>query len=303
MNRTNVYVDGFNLFYGALKGSPYKWLDLEALCHHLLPKDTINRIRYFTAKVSARPDDLQLPVRQDTYLRALATLPTVSVHLGVFYVSVSRAPLAHPPATGPKTVEIIKTEEKGSDVALATYMMLDACRSDCHTAVLITNDSDLREPLRLVRDELGLITGVINPHQASRRSRALQATFFKQLRPAALAASQFPVQVTDPQGRKITKPASWLTAENAEAPGSPRASHSAAEATEGIAIYSNAAVSSTVTRTRNNFWSIGLGARAVTRPVPVPLERLRADPMIVAAAAANEPRVCTCVTASGPESA
>jgi len=86
----------------------------------------------------------------------------VSIHLGVFYVSTTRAYLANPPACGPKTAEVIKTEEKGSDVALATYLMLDACRGDCETAVLITNDSDLREPLRLVRDELGLRTGVIN---------------------------------------------------------------------------------------------------------------------------------------------
>jgi uncharacterized LabA/DUF88 family protein len=209
MNRTNVYIDGFNLYYGALKGSPYKWLDLEALCRHLLPKDAINRIRYFTAKVSARPGDPQLPIRQQTYLRALATLPTVSVHLGVFYVSTVRAYLANPPVTGPRTAEIIKTEEKGSDVALATYLMLDACRGDCQTAVLITNDSDLREPLRLVREELDLTTGVINPHPASKRSRALQASFFKQLRPNALAASQLPLQVTDVQGRKITKPNNW----------------------------------------------------------------------------------------------
>jgi hypothetical protein len=174
-----------------------------------LPKDNINRIRYFTAKVSARPGDLQLPVRQETYLRALATLPTVSLHLGVFYVNTVRAYLANPPAIGPKTAEVIKTEEKGSDVALATYLMLDACRRDCETAVLITNDSDLREPLRLARDELRLTTGVINPHQASRRSRALQATFFKQLRPSVLAASQLPSQITDASGRKITKPTGW----------------------------------------------------------------------------------------------
>ncbi len=128
---------------------------------------------------------------------------------GVFYVSTTRAYLAHPPATGPKTAEVIKTEEKGSDVALATYLMLDACRGDCGTAVLITNDSDLREPLRLARDELNLTTGVINPHQASKRSRALQATFFKQLRPSALAACQLPPQVTDARGRMITKPGDW----------------------------------------------------------------------------------------------
>lgn len=77
------------------------------------------------------------------------------------------------------------------------------------TAVLITNDSDLREPLRLAREELGLTTGVINPHPAHRRSRALQPTFFKQLLPSALAASQFPPQVTGRSGLKITKPAGW----------------------------------------------------------------------------------------------
>ena len=52
---TNVYIDGFNLYYGAITGTPNKWLDLEALCHRLLPKDDIKRIWYFTARVSARP--------------------------------------------------------------------------------------------------------------------------------------------------------------------------------------------------------------------------------------------------------
>ena len=49
----NVYIDGFNLYYGALKGTPYKWLDLARLCQALLPSDTIQEIKYFTARVSA----------------------------------------------------------------------------------------------------------------------------------------------------------------------------------------------------------------------------------------------------------
>ena len=67
---TNVYVDAFNLYYGSLKGTPYRWLDLGALCARLLPKDRINRIRYFTATVSARPDNPDAPQRQQVYLRA-----------------------------------------------------------------------------------------------------------------------------------------------------------------------------------------------------------------------------------------
>lgn len=56
---TIVYIDGFNLYYGALRGTPYKWLDLEALSQRLLPKDDVHLVRYFTARITARPDDPQ----------------------------------------------------------------------------------------------------------------------------------------------------------------------------------------------------------------------------------------------------
>src|ERR1035438_9723485 len=71
--KMNVYVDGVNLYYGALKKTPYKWLDLSCLCNLLLPHDTINRIRYFTARVSSYAHDPGAPNRQQIYLRALAT--------------------------------------------------------------------------------------------------------------------------------------------------------------------------------------------------------------------------------------
>lgn len=53
--RTNVYVDGFNLYYGALRGTLYKWLDIRRMCELLLPSHTIARIKYFTARISATP--------------------------------------------------------------------------------------------------------------------------------------------------------------------------------------------------------------------------------------------------------
>lgn len=169
---TNVYIDGFNLYYGALKGTPHRWLDLEAVCTKLLPPQhhQLKRIRYFTAKVSARPTDLQAPIRQETYLRALATLPRVSVHLGHFLTKPTRMPLAKPVAGGPKTAEVIKTEEKGSDVNLATYLVADAFRGDAECFVVISNDSDLTEPMRVVCHELGHRVGLVNPHVAKKRS-------------------------------------------------------------------------------------------------------------------------------------
>jgi hypothetical protein len=205
---TNVYVDAFNLYYGCLKGTPYRWLDLGALCTRLLPKDRINRIRYFTATVSARPDNPDAPQRQQIYLRALETVPSLSIHYGHYLSHVTRMPLANPRHGGARTVEVVKTEEKGSDVNLATFLLLDAFRRDCDVAVVISNDSDLKLPIEIAKSELELRVGVVNPHPPARRSRALQPSFFKQIRASALAACQFPPVLTDSKG-EIRKPASW----------------------------------------------------------------------------------------------
>jgi len=205
---TNVYVDGFNLYYGCLRGSAYKWLDLAALCRIMLPHDDIKRIRYFTARVSGRPPDREQPQRQDTYFRALRTIPEVSIHLGHFLTHETWMPLAHPGPGGRTTVLVQKTEEKGSDVNLATYLLLDAAKGDCDTAVVISNDSDLKEPIALAQSELGVPVGVLNPHPAKRRSRAIEPTFFKQIREPALRASQFSERLTDAQG-SFQRPSGW----------------------------------------------------------------------------------------------
>ena len=209
--RTNVYVDGFNLYYGCLKGTPYRWLDLEGLCARMLPTNDVQRVRYFTARVAARPGRLHDPVHQDAYLRALATLPTVTVHLGHFLTKPVTMPLANPEPGGPKFAEVLRTEEKGSDVNLATYLLADAFRGDAEAFVIVSNDSDLMEPMRIVRHELGMVVGILNPQPPQKRSRALlgcKPTFFKQIRAGVLAASQFPPVLTDPNGT-ITKPPSW----------------------------------------------------------------------------------------------
>lgn len=207
---TNVYIDGFNLYYGAVRGTAHKWLDIGALCDRLLPQDEVNRIRYFTAKVLGTPRDPQAPQRQEAYLRALATVSDLTIHLGHFHQNKVRMPLADPSPGGPKTVEVIKTEEKGSDVNLATYLLLDAAGGECDTAVVMTNDSDLVEPIRLVQSRFGIRVGVINPHPVKYRSRSLKdaATFFKQLRESAIAGCQFPLVLDDSSGT-FQKPSTW----------------------------------------------------------------------------------------------
>ena len=145
---------------------------------------------------------------QQIYLRALETVPGLSIHYGDYLSHVVRMPLANPPPRGARTVAVVKTEEKSSDVNLATLLMLDAFRRDCDVAVVVSNDSDLKLPIEVAQHELGLRVGVVNPHPPARRSRALRPTFFKQIRASALAACQFPPALRDATG-EIRKPARW----------------------------------------------------------------------------------------------
>jgi len=205
---TKIYIDGFNLYYGAVRGTRYKWLDIGQLCRKLVPGDQIRRIRYFTAIVAALPHDPSVPQRQALYLRALRTIPNLEIHLGQFRSHRVRMPLADPPAVGPRVADVVKTEEKGSDVNLATFLLLDAFEKDCDVAIVISNDADLRFPIELARHRLGLKVGIVNPHPPKHRSRVLGGDFFKQLRPSALAACQFPTEMRDEAG-VFRKPADW----------------------------------------------------------------------------------------------
>ncbi|HEX9695721.1 MAG TPA: NYN domain-containing protein [Actinomycetota bacterium] len=207
--RTNVYVDGFNLYYRCIKGTSFKWLDLDKMCSLLLPRHTIQRIRYFTAIVQARPGDPQQPQRQLTYIRALQTVPNLSVHYGSFLTNPVRLPVAHPRTGQPRTVEVLRTEEKGSDVNLATYLLVDGFKNDYDVAIVVSNDSDLKEPIEAVRRELRKQAGVLVPDRGQKNMKsALPADFYRRIRPGVLGASQFPAMLQDPVGT-ITKPATW----------------------------------------------------------------------------------------------
>jgi hypothetical protein len=207
--RTHVYIDGFNLYYGAVKGTALKWLDVRRLCELLLPGHRIDKVKYFTARVSARPDDPDKPTRQQIYLRALRTLPGVEIIYGSFLSHDVPMPLAEPPPGGSRFARVIKTEEKGSDVNIAAHLIHDAHQGLFDVAVLVTNDSDLTEPIKIVRRELGLPVGILNPHEQTPSQMLLKhASFVKQIRHGVLAASQFTAVLKDRKG-PIHRPEAW----------------------------------------------------------------------------------------------
>lgn len=205
--KTIVYIDGFNLYYGAVRKTPYKWLDLQKLCSHLLAKHDIQQIKYFTALVTARSDNPSQLINQQMYIRALRTLPNVEVIYGHFLVHNVYMPLADS-GTPPKMVRVIKTEEKGSDVNLATHLLHDAHLNQYEAAVVISNDSDLLEPIRIVCQYHKKTIGILNPQKKASRVLAAQADFIKQIRSGVLSLSQFPTTLTDQNGT-FHKPPAW----------------------------------------------------------------------------------------------
>lgn len=118
--------------------------------------------------------------------------------------------LTNPPANGPRTVEVVKREEKGSDVNLAVHLLNDAWLDAYDVALVISNDSDLAEAIRLARAR-GKHVGVANPNHADKMNAELYnaCSFRRRIERRDLAASLLPQEVIDNSGRAIQKPAGW----------------------------------------------------------------------------------------------
>ncbi len=218
--RTIAYVDGFNLYFRLLVKHPsLKWLNIKTLAQILLSlANRVVGVKYFTARVSGRID-MNAPARQQIYLDALGTVPEVSIHMGSFLLSEKFAGLVKPPDFRPRialpqpwpdVVKVVKVEEKGSDVNLASHLLLDAFQGNFDVAAVLSNDSDLVEPIRIVtevlRKPVGLLSPVPNPTPDLRRV----ASFIRRISISDLGVSQFPNPLVRPDGSELNKPVAWL---------------------------------------------------------------------------------------------
>lgn len=218
-----VYIDGFNLYNGIVRGTRFRWLDLLEFSRRLLPNDTIDRIKYFTARVDARVDDPDQPLRQMRYWRALRTLPNLQIIEGHFLSKPKKLPTlasveriadlakqgANVRGMRPTMVEVLRSEEKGTDVNLAVHLVHDAHRGQFEAALVISNDSDLAEAIRIVRREVGRVVGVFTPHRDVPSVQLRKtASFFREVPVKALRRSLFPDTLTDATGA-FGKPPGW----------------------------------------------------------------------------------------------
>lgn len=205
-----VYVDGFNLYNRRLKDTPYKWLDLKALANNLnLNPGTVELIRYFTARLSPRANDRSIGSRQNTYLRALSTIPELKIHFGQFKQRDVMGELLDG-GTRPtnRIVTVRKFEEKGSDVNIASYMIADGFLGLYDSAILISNDSDLSAPMQIVKEVVRKPVGLVSPSDFHMTELSKFASYRRKISDQQLIDSQFPDVLVDPHG-SFSKPATW----------------------------------------------------------------------------------------------
>ncbi|VTR78369.1 NYN domain-containing protein [Cellulomonas hominis] len=242
--RVGIYIDGFNLYYGARglcgRGTPgWRWLDLRALGQRLVGARSgwqaarVTRVVHCTARISGA-DNPGGQRDQDVYLRALRASGSVDeLSMGTYVTRVATAPLAvegrrgRPELTRPQwplmvrdgtgipvpdalfMASIARREEKGSDVNVASHLLIDVLSGAVDAAVVVSNDSDLAFPVQHARSLVPV--GLVNPTRGYPAGRlngdplaGAGSHWWYQLAPEDLFAAQLPATI----GR-ITRPASW----------------------------------------------------------------------------------------------
>lgn len=243
--RVGVYIDGYNLYYGARgicgRSAPgWRWLDLREMVEDLIARRSkwsgavIENVTYCTARISGASNS-EGQREQDVYLRALTqTKSATRISYGTYVARVATAPLARKGPSGkPILVEpdwpimiqdsagqdvpgatfmasVARREEKGSDVSVASHLLIDVLTKAVDAAVVISNDSDLAYPIEVARQHVPV--GLVNPTKGVRAGKLAGDTaegvgnhWWYRLEAADLYAHQFPMSVSS----HIRKPEPW----------------------------------------------------------------------------------------------
>jgi uncharacterized LabA/DUF88 family protein len=210
-----VYVDGFALYKALLQFNypQFKWLDLNALSQRLFPHRDVVGVKYFTAQLKPQTNDPGVGQRQQVYWSALRTT-NVEIIEGTFRFNKQWLPKCpeEVDADGKVvTVKVKRPEEKGSDVALASHLIIDALEGAADSYAVVTNDSDLVSPVRMLSQrghKVALVSVAKGQYNKAFEAAGLETV--RQIRQGTLAASQFPVKITASDGKTIRKPPTWL---------------------------------------------------------------------------------------------
>lgn len=180
--RTIVYIDGFNFYFGVLKNTAYKWLDIVGLvkhvCHIQNPTLDVVAVKFFTAPVITRvatQGEKALQSQQSYFKALLNTHPeTIEIINGYYILEKGSPPRYKQPIDKQDRVEVWRLEEKQTDVNIALQLYRDAALKHCEHAVLVSSDSDLEPALAFLRQDfpdypIGLILPRREPNETKQR--------------------------------------------------------------------------------------------------------------------------------------
>ncbi len=217
--RTVVYVDGYNLYYGLLRGTKLKWLDLVALFDGLVLDRAAElvEVRYYTAPVLERMcDDPESPRRQRQYLQALRRMHPQRLKIieGKIAATKPYQRLVKPIKEAPEVnlVQVHQFNEKKTDVNLISDLITGAWTNAYEQAVICSNDTDLEAGLATVRKHhpnirLGVVAPVKNPdHRHISGDLKRHAHWAKTLSMVHIAMAQLPDRIPK---SAIYRPQAW----------------------------------------------------------------------------------------------
>ncbi len=212
-----VYFDGYNLYYGCLRGRPeLKWLDLVALARALVkPGIEVVGVEYFTSRVKTYPHDPMAVERQKIYLQALSTLDGLNIIEGFYNKNRTWAPFIEDTCRNCEIApggmaHVMKLEEKRTDVNIATSMLWDAFTNTVDMIVLVSGDSDFIGPIDLIRHRLNKQVVVFNPHSGRRTELKKYATYCTDIPSDLLVRCQLPDMISiGTHGNVLRRPQAW----------------------------------------------------------------------------------------------
>jgi len=202
MKRLNVYIDGFNLYFGIAEAGfiNCKWLDIHLLAQNIKTNSHIlNEVKYFTSRIS---ENAEKQKRQNTYLEALQTTP-ITITYGQFRNQSMRCSQCEH--------FWYDAKEKMTDVNIATSLMVDAYTNNFDVAFLISGDSDLVPPIKAIREFFPEkeVWAVFPPSRESNSLKKIASGSFV-LGRKKLENSQLPEQLQSKYGIELNRPISWV---------------------------------------------------------------------------------------------
>lgn len=200
MRKVNVYIDGFNLYFGLMEAGlgHFRWYNPKELSKNLLKNDqSLNALKYFTSMVVSKPDKMK---RQQSYIDAIRTTDA-EIHFGHYQSDIIECRQCHS--------KWKSFNEKKTDVNIATQMLKDAFEDKYDMAVLISGDTDLVPPIEAIKEVFPQkrILVAFPPKRVNEQLKIVSDAYIH-IGKKLLSRSQFPDNIVK-EGVVLSKPMEW----------------------------------------------------------------------------------------------